>query len=49
MARLLGATEGPQRAFLAVLYETGLRLMDVLRIEWADMDLRQARLSVGVS
>ncbi|MBS0219186.1 MAG: tyrosine-type recombinase/integrase [Proteobacteria bacterium] len=48
MAALLNATQGHKRAFLAVLYETGLRVTDALKIEWAATNLVLARVSVKV-
>ena len=39
MTRLLAATEGHQKLFLAMLYETGLRVTDLLRLDESNLDL----------
>lgn len=47
MKLLLSNTEGMKRAFLAFLYETGARISDALRLEWADVDLGAGVVRLG--
>jgi integrase len=42
-------TAAHKRVLLAMLYELGLRIMDTLRIEWANVDLETARVRVRIS
>lgn len=50
MMKLIQATTGKQRLFLAVLYETGLRISDVLRIDRDGLqELRLGRVRAGIS
>lgn len=49
MRLLLANTDGPKRLLLALLYETGLRISDALRISWPDIDLVAARLEVQIA
>lgn len=42
-------TVAHKRILLAMLYELGLRIMDTLRIEWANIDLAAARVRVRIS
>lgn len=42
-------TVAHKRILLAMLYELGLRIMDTLRIEWANIDLEKARVRVRIS
>jgi hypothetical protein len=48
MAALMAAVDGHKRAFLAVLYETGLRVTDALNIEWEGVDLAAGRLAAKI-
>ena len=43
MTRLLAATEGHQKLFLAMLYETGLRVTDLLRRDESNLEGRSWR------
>lgn len=45
---LLANTKGYQHAFIAVLYETGLRVTDVCALKRENLDLRAARLGVHI-
>ncbi|MGE0155318.1 MAG: tyrosine-type recombinase/integrase [Reyranellaceae bacterium] len=49
MGRLIAATEGHQRLFLMLAYETGLRLGSLLALRAADLDLSGGRLLVDVA
>jgi integrase len=49
MALLLANTEGHRHALLSVLYETGLRISDVLRLREGDIDATANRLLVSIS
>jgi len=44
IATLMAATDGRKRLLLAVLYETGLRITDALRLRWQHVDLKAARI-----
>lgn len=48
MGSLMAAVDGPKRAILAVLYETGLRITDALNIEWAALNLAAGQLHAKV-
>lgn len=48
VAALMAAVDGPKRAILAVLYETGLRITDAINIEWEAVNLPAGRLSARV-
>lgn len=49
MGKLMQAATGHERAFLAILYETGLRLSDVLRLKDADLDLPGGAILTRIS
>jgi integrase len=49
MMKLLGTAEGHQRLFLAMLYETGLRVTDLLRLEEEHLDLAGSAILARVS
>jgi len=49
MAKLMNASTGHQRAFLAILYETGLRLADVMRLNDEMIDLPGAAVLARVA
>lgn len=49
VAALLGATEGHKHLLLAVLYETGLRITDAVRLAWPDVDLKAGRIMVRIA
>lgn len=48
MRKLLEATQGHQRMFLAMLYETGLRISDLLRLTDNDLDLPRRAILVRI-
>ena len=49
IAKLMNASTGHQRAFLAILYETGLRLADVMRLNDGMIDLSRAAILARVA
>ncbi len=46
---LLGLIAEPQRTFYALLVDSGMRLSEAMRLEWADVDFDEATLHVRVS
>jgi integrase len=48
MALLIANAEGQQRTLLGVLFETGLRISDTLRIRYRDLDLPANQLRVKI-
>src|SRR5262249_52660369 len=49
MQALISATEGHRRLLLSMLYETGLRISDLLRLTEGDLDLSRGAILVHVS
>jgi integrase len=48
-ARLIAAADGKLRLLLAFLFAQGWRISDTLRLQWADIDLRQALVQYHIT